>query len=193
MEFTKNGIELCGKKYKFKKCTNEQILEHQKSIEAQQDKYKALFEKGSNINKDVEMIDGEIKAIGDIIYAIQHKQDPSDEELSMMIKQSERQIELMGQRRKLIDKAEELDKKHSKEMDEVQQYIVEQYGELASLQLEGMTKEIFVKECTSADMTIVRLLGSIRKMLQLGASTRDVEKFVKQNILAEANQSFQRD
>ena len=40
-------------------------------------------------------------------------------------------------------------------------------------------------------MTIVRLLGSIRKMLSLGASTKDVEKFIKQNILEEAKQSFQ--
>ena len=42
-------------------------------------------------------------------------------------------------------------------------------------------------------MTIIRLLASIKKMLSLGASPKDVEKFVKQNIIAEAKQSFQTD
>ena len=44
MEFSKNSIEVCGKKYKFKRCTNAQILEHQKSIEAEQEKYKPIRE-----------------------------------------------------------------------------------------------------------------------------------------------------
>ena len=59
------------------------------------------------------------------------------------------------------------------------------------MQLEGITKEEFVKNADSSDMTIIRLLASIKKMLSLGASTKDVEKFVKQNIIAEAKQSFQ--
>ena len=72
-------------------------------------------------------------------------------------------------------------------------YVLEKYGELAELQLEGITKEEFVKNADDSDMTIIRLLASIKKMLSLGASTKDVEKFVKQNIIAEAKQSFQSD
>ena len=92
-----------------------------------------------------------------------------------MIEKSNQQSELLKERRTLVEKMESLDEKHTKELEEVRKYIVEMYGELASIQLEGLTKEFFVKECTEADMTIVRLLGSIRKMLSLGASTRDVE------------------
>ena len=191
MEFTKNGLELCGKKFKFKKCTNKQLLEHQQSIEAQLEQYKKLFDKGKQLEKDIELLDAQIVSIGNIIKAIQDKQEPSDDELSMIIKKSDEQFKLIEKRQKLVLDAEKLDKDHTKELKEIEAYIVEQYGELASLQLEGLTAEFFVENCTSADMTIVRLLGSIRKMLSLGASSRDVEKFVKQNVLEEANQPFQ--
>lgn len=191
MEITKNGLELCGKKYKFKKCTNAQILEHQKSIEAQQEKYQKIFDKSKSFEKDVELIDAQLEACGNVIKAIEKKDEPTDDELNLMIEKSNEQVQLFKERREILNKVEEMDKKHKKELDEIQDYIVEQYGELASLQLDGMTKEEFVKNSTSADMTIVRLLGSIRKMLSLGASTKDVEKFIKQNILEEAKQSFQ--
>ena len=93
----------------------------------------------------------------------------------------------------LIEKGESLDEKHKKEIEQIRQYVLDKYGELAELQLDGITKEEFVKNADDSDMTIIRLLASIKKMLSLGASTKDVEKFVKQNIIAEAKQSFQSD
>ena len=140
MEITKNGLELCGKKYKFKKCTNAQILEHQKSIEAQQEKYQKIFDKSKSFEKDVELIDAQLEACGNVIKAIQLKDEPNDDELELMIAKSNEQVELFKERRAILDKVEEMDKKHKKELDEIQDYIVEQYGELASLQLDGMTK-----------------------------------------------------
>ena len=193
MEFSKNSIEICGKKYKFKRCTNAQILEHQKSIEAEQEKYKPITDEAKQIERDVEAIDTEIEAINNIVVAINKKEEPSDDDLDNITKYSMQLIDLGNERRKLIEKGEALDEKHKKEIEQIRQYVLDKYGELAELQLDGITKEEFVKNADDSDMTIIRLLASIKKMLSLGASTKDVEKFVKQNIIAEAKQSFQSD
>lgn len=193
MEFTKNSVELCGKKYKFKRCTNAQILEHQRSIEAEQDKYKPLTDEAKAIERDVEAIDTQIESIHNIVTAINKKEEPTDKDLDNITTYSMQLVDLTNQRRKLIEKGEALDEKHKKEIEEIRQYVLNKYGELAELQLDGITKEEFVKNADESDMTIIRLLASIKKMLSLGASTKDVEKFVKQNIIAEAKQSFQSD
>ena len=193
MEFSKNSIEVCGKKYKFKRCTNAQILEHQKSIEAEQEKYKPITDQAKKIERDVEAIDTEIEAINNIVTAINKKEEPTDEDLDNVTKYSMQLVDLGAKRRKLIEKGEALDEKHKKEIEAIRKYVLDKYGELAELQLEGITKEEFVKNADDSDMTIIRLLASIKKMLSLGASPKDVEKFVKQNIIAEAKQSFQSD
>ena len=193
MEFSKNAIELCGKKYKFKRCTNAQILEHQKSIETEQEKYKPITDEAKEIERDIESINNEIEAINNIVVAINKKEEPSDKDLDNVTKYSMQMVDLSNKRRKLIEKGEALDEKHKKEIEAIRQYVLEKYGELAELQLEGITKEEFVKNADDSDMTIIRLLASIKKMLSLGASTKDVEKFVKQNIIAEAKQTFQAD
>lgn len=193
MEFSKNSIEVCGKKYKFKRCTNAQILEHQKSIEAEQDKYKPITDKAKAIERDIEAIDTQIESIHNIVTAINKKEEPSDDDLDNITEYSVQLIDLGNERRKLIEKGEALDEKHKKEIEAIRQYVLDKYGELAELQLDGITKEEFVKNADDSDMTIIRLLASIKKMLSLGASTKDVEKFVKQNIIAEAKQSFQSD
>lgn len=195
MEFnvTKNSVSLCGKKYKFKRCTNAQILEHQKSIEAEQEKYKPLTDEAKAIERDVEAIDTQIESITNIINAINKKEEPSDNDLDTVTKYSMQLVDLANERRALIEKGEALDEKHKKEIEAIQEYVLQKYGELAELQLEGITKEEFIKNADNSDMTIIRLLASIKKMLALGSSPKDVEKFVKQNILAEAKQSFQSD
>ena len=193
MEFSKNSIEVCGKKYKFKRCTNKQLLEHQKSIEAEQDKYKPITDKAKAIERDIEAIDTQIESIHNIVTAINKKEEPSDDDLDNITKYSMQLIDLGNERRKLIEKGEALDEKHKKEIEQIRQYVLDKYGELAELQLDGITKEEFVANADDSDMTIIRLLASIKKMLSLGASPKDVEKFVKQNIIAEAKQSFQSD
>ena len=193
MEFSKNSIEICGKKYKFKRCTNAQRLEHQKSIEAEQEKYKPITDEAKQIERDVEAIDTEIEAINNIVVAINKKEEPTDKDLDNVTKYSMQLVDLSNQRRKLVEKGEALDEKHKKEIEAIRKYVLDKYGELAELQLDGITKEEFVKNADDSDMTIIRLLASIKKMLSLGASPKDVEKFVKQNIIAEAKQSFQSD
>ena len=193
MEFSKNSIGICGKKYKFKRCTNAQILEHQKSIEAEQEKYKPITDEAKKIERDVEAIDTEIEAINNIVVAINKKEEPTDKDLDNVTKYSMQLVDLSNQRRKLVEKGEALDEKHKKEIEAIRKYVLDKYGELAELQLDGITKEEFVKNADDSDMTIIRLLASIKKMLSLGASPKDVEKFVKQNIIAEAKQSFQSD
>lgn len=193
MEFSKNSITVCGKKYKFKRCTNAQILEHQKSIEAEQEKYKPITDEAKQIERDVEAIDTEIEAINNIVVAINKKEEPTDKDLDNVTNYSMQLVDLSNQRRKLVEKGEALDEKHKKEIEAIRKYVLDKYGELAELQLDGITKEEFVKNADDSDMTIIRLLASIKKMLSLGASTKDVEKFVKQNIIAEAKQSFQSD
>ena len=193
MEFTKNSVELCGKKYKFKRCTNAQILEHQRSIEAEQEKYKPLTDEAKKIERDVEAIDTQIESIHNIVTAINKKEEPTDKDLDNVTKYSMQLVDLGNERRALIEKGEALDEKHKKEIEAIREYVLNKYGELAELQLDGITKEEFVKNADESDMTIIRLLASIKKMLSLGASTKDVEKFVKQNIIAEAKQSFQSD
>lgn len=193
MEFTKNSVELCGKKYKFKRCTNKQILEHQKSIEAEQDKYKPITDEAKKIERDIEAIDTEIESIQNIVIAINKKEEPSDDDLNLVTQYSMDIVKLSNKRRKLIEKGEELDEKHKKEIEAIRQFVLDKYGELAELQLDGITKEEFIANADDSDMTIIRLLASIKKMLSLGASTKDVEKFVKQNIIAETKQSFQSD
>ena len=133
----------------------------------------------------------QIESINNIVQAINKKEEPSDEDLDKITTYSMQLIDLGNERRKLIEKGESLDEKHKKEIQAVEQYVLDKYGELAELQLEGITKEEFVKNADNSDMTIIRLLAAIKKMLSLGASTKDVEKFVKQNIIAEAKQSFQ--
>lgn len=193
MEFTKNSVELCGKKYKFKRCTNAQILEHQRSIEAEQEKYKPITDEAKKIERDVEAIDTQIESIHNIVTAINKKEEPTDKDLDNVTKYSMQLVDLGNERRALIEKGEALDEKHKKEIEAIREYVLNKYGELAELQLDGITKEEFVKNADESDMTIIRLLASIKKMLSLGASTKDVEKFVKQNIIAEAKQSFQSD
>ena len=191
MEFSKNSIEVCGKKYKFKRCTNAQILEHQKSIEAEQDKYKPITDKAKKIERDIEAIDTQIESIHNIVTAINKKEEPSDDDLDNITKYSMQLIDLGNERRKLIEKGEALDEKHKKEIEQIRQYVLEKYGELAEMQLDGITKEEFVKNADDSDMDTIRLLASIKKMLSQGVSIKDVEKFVSKNAKSEADQRFQ--
>ena len=193
MEFTKNSVEICGKKYKFKRCTNKQLLEHQKSIEAEQDKYKPITDKAKAIERDIEAIDIQIKSINNIVEAINKKEEPSDNDLDEITKYSMQLIDLGNERRALIEKGEALDEKHKKEIEAIKQYVLEKYGELAEMQLEGITKEEFVKNADDSDMDTIRLLASIKKMLSQGVSVKDVEKFVSKNAKTEADQRFQSD
>ena len=191
MEFSKNSIEVCGKKYKFKRCTNAQILEHQKSIEAEQEKYKPITDKAKKIERDIEAIDTQIESIHNIVTAINKKEEPSDDDLDNITKYSMQLIDLGNERRKLIEKGEALDEKHKKEIEQIRQYVLEKYGELAEMQLDGITKEEFVKNADDSDMDTIRLLASIKKMLSQGVSIKDVEKFVSKNAKSEADQRFQ--
>lgn len=191
MEFSKNSIEVCGKKYKFKRCTNKQLLEHQKSIEAEQDKYKPITDKAKKIERDIEAIDTQIESIHNIVTAINKKEEPSDDDLDNITKYSMQLIDLGNERRKLIEKGEALDEKHKKEIEQIRQYVLEKYGELAEMQLDGITKEEFVKNADDSDMDTIRLLASIKKMLSQGVSIKDVEKFVSKNAKSEADQRFQ--
>ena len=191
MEFSKNSIEVCGKKYKFKRCTNKQLLEHQKSIEAEQDKYKPITDKAKAIERDIEAIDVQIESINNIVTAINKKEEPSDDDLDNITKYSMQLIDLGNERRKLIEKGEALDEKHKKEIEQIRQYVLEKYGELAEMQLDGITKEEFVKNADDSDMDTIRLLASIKKMLSQGVSIKDVEKFVSKNAKSEADQRFQ--
>lgn len=191
MEFSKNSIEVCGKKYKFKRCTNKQLLEHQKSIEAEQDKYKPITDKAKAIERDIEAIDVQIESIHNIVTAINKKEEPSDDDLDNITKYSMQLIDLGNKRRKLIEKGEALDEKHKKEIEQIRQYVLEKYGELAEMQLDGITKEEFVKNADDSDMDTIRLLASIKKMLSQGVSIKDVEKFVSKNAKSEADQRFQ--
>lgn len=191
MEFSKNSIEVCGKKYKFKRCTNKQLLEHQKSIEAEQDKYKPIADKVKAIERDIEAIDVQIESIHNIVTAINKKEEPSDDDLDNITKYSMQLIDLGNERRKLIEKGEALDEKHKKEIEQIRQYVLEKYGELAEMQLDGITKEEFVKNADDSDMDTIRLLASIKKMLSQGVSVKDVEKFVSKNAKSEADQRFQ--
>ena len=191
MEFSKNGIEVCGKKYKFKRCTNAQLLEHQKSIEAEQDKYKPIADKVKKIERDIEAIDTQIESIRNIINAINKKDEPTDNDLDNVTKYSIQLVNLGNERRALIEKGEKLDEKHKKEIEQIRQYVLEKYGELAEMQLEGITKEEFIKNADDSDMDTIRLLASIKKMLSQGVSIKDVEKFVSKNAKSEADQRFQ--
>ena len=157
MEFSKNSIEICGKKYKFKRCTNAQILEHQKSIEAEQEKYKPITDEAKQIERDVEAIDTEIEAINNIVVAINKKEEPTDKDLDNVTKYSMQLVDLSNQRRNLVEKGEALDEKHKKEIEAIRKYVLDKYGELAELQLDGITKEEFVKNADDSDMTIIRL------------------------------------
>ena len=96
-----------------------------------------------------------------------------------------------NERRALIEKGEKLDEKHKKEIEQIRQYVLEKYGELAEMQLEGITKEEFIKNADDSDMDTIRLLASIKKMLSQGVSIKDVEKFVSKNAKSEADQRFQ--
>src|SRR5574344_309834 len=191
MEFSKNSIEVCGKKYKFKRCTNAQLMEHQKSIEAEQDKYKPITEKAKAIERDIEAVDVQIESIRNIINAINKKDEPTDNDLDNVTKYSIQLVDLGNERRALIEKGEKLDEKHKKEIEQIRQYVLEKYGELAEMQLEGITKEEFVKNADDTDMDTIRLLASIKKMLSQGVSVEDVEKFVSKNAKSEADQRFQ--
>lgn len=191
MEFSKNGIEVCGKKYKFKRCTNAQLLEHQKSIEAEQDKYKPITDKAKKIERDIEAIDTQIESIRNIINAINKKDEPTDNDLDNVTEYSIQLVNLGNERRALIEKGEKLDEKHKKEIEQIRQYVLEKYGELAEMQLEGITKEEFIKNADDSDMDTIRLLASIKKMLSQGVSIKDVEKFVSKNAKSEADQRFQ--
>ena len=191
MKFSKNSIEVCGKEYKFKRCTNKQLLEHQKSIEAEQDKYKPITDKANAIERDIEAIDVQIESIHNIVTAINKKEEPSDDDLDNITKYSMQLIDLGNERRKLIEKGEALDEKHKKEIEQIRQYVLEKYGELAEMQLDGITKEEFVKNADDSDMDTIRLLASIKKMLSQGVSIKDVEKFVSKNAKSEADQRFQ--
>lgn len=191
MEFSKNSITVCGKEYKFKRCTNKQLLEHQKSIEAEQEKYKPITDKAKAIERDIEAIDVQIESIHNIVTAINKKEEPSDDDLNNITTYSMQLIDLGNKRRKLIEKGEKLDEQHKKEIEQIRQYVLEKYGELAEMQLEGITKEEFVENADDSDMDTIRLLASIKKMLSQGVSVKDVGKFVSRNAKSEADQRFQ--
>lgn len=193
MEFSKNSITVCGKEYKFKRCTNKQLLEHQKSIEAEQEKYKPITDKAKAIERDIEAIDVQIESIHNIVTAINKKEEPSDDDLNNITTYSMQLIDLGNKRRKLIEKGEKLDEQHKKEIEQIRQYVLEKYGELAEMQLEGITKEEFVENADDSDMDTIRLLASIKKMLSQGVSVKDVGKFVSRNAKSEADQRFQSD
>lgn len=191
MKFTKTTVEICGKDFKYARCTNKQLLEHQKAIEHKTKKFEELSEIGNKYSRDVEAIDNEIKANAMYMETINRKQDPSDKELDSVAELSLKQIDLFNKRRDIIEKSEALDKEHEKEIKQLNDYINEEYGELAELQFEGMTKEYYMENSTSFDNEIIRLLASIRQMAEAGTSSKSIERFVRKN--AEANAKYRLD
>lgn len=187
LKFTKTTIEICGKDFKYAKCTNKQVLDHQKEIEAEQDKYKPLINESKELNEEVNKLNVQINNIDRVIDAINRKEDPSDADLDLIIKKSEDQIELIEQKKELMKKGEKLDADHKKEIDELRGYVNEKYGELAAIQLEGMTKEFYVENASSTDANLIRLLAPIRQMAESGIPSKKIEKFVRDNIQADAN------
>ena len=163
-------------------------MKHQESIEAEQDKYKDITDEAKAIERDIEAIDTQIESINNIVTAINKKEEPSDKDLDTVTKYSMQIVDLSNERRKLIEKGEALDEEHKKEIEAIQQFVLNKYGELAELQLEGITREEFVENADNTDMAIIRLLASIKKMLALGTSTKDVEKFIRANAKSEAKQ-----
>lgn len=192
MKVNEKGIELCGEFRKYRKCTNKELIAHQRAIEEEQEKFKPLSDKATKIEDEVHMIDTQIQSIKDYCEAIQSKEEPSDSELDKVADYSMQIVELSQQRMKLIEKARKLDEKHKKDIQQLEEYIIEKYGELAELQLE-ITKEEYIEKSDNVDATIVRLLASIKKMFLLGASVKDVEKFIKNNVNQEAKAPFRED
>ena len=187
MKFTSNGLEFCGKVYKYSRCTAKEIIEHQKVVEQEQEQYKPIYEEINTIEDELNNIDLEINAIKSATTAINRKADPSDEELEQVAQHSLNIIELSKERRQLNKKIQEMDKKHKKETEELRTYIDDKYAELATLQLEGMTPEIYLEKATDFDKELVRMLPSIRKMSEAGVSTKQIEKHVRDNIKADAD------
>ena len=185
MKFTKTTVEICGKDFKYARCTNKQLLEHQKAIEHKTKKFEELSEIANKYSRDVEAIDNEIKANAMYMETINRKQDPSDKELDSVAELSLKQIDLFNKRRDIIEKSEALDKEHEKEIKQLNDYINEE------LQFEGMTKEYYMENSTSFDNEIIRLLASIRQMAEAGTSSKSIERFVRKN--AEANAKYRLD
>ena len=187
MKFTKTTIEICGKDFKYANCTNHDLLKHQKAVEKEKDLYKPLLKESKELENEIRELDVKIRSSDRTINAINRKDEPSDKELDMVIKESQRQIELEEQRKALLAKGEEFDAKYDEETESIRNYLQEKYAELAELQLEEMTKEFYLENATSLDSELIRLLAPIRQMSEVGLPTRKIEKFVRDNIQQSAD------
>lgn len=192
MKVNDKGIEFCGEFRKYRNCTNKELIAHQRAIEEEQEKFKPLSDKATRLEDEVHMIDTQIQSIKDYCDAINSKDEPTDSELDKVAKYSMKIVELSDERMSLVYEARQLDEQHKKDIQQLEEYIIEKYGELAELQLE-ITKEEYVEKATNVDATIVRLLASIKKMFLLGASNKEVEKFIKNNVIHEAKAPFRED
>ena len=85
MKFTKTTVEICGKDFKYARCTNKQLLEHQKAIEHKTKKFEEFIYGTTDelINLDPSTLKGEMVVI------IEGKQDNNqlnEEELIELLK-----------------------------------------------------------------------------------------------------------
>lgn len=191
VKVTEKGIEFCGEFFKFKRVSAAQVLEHQAKIEEQQELFKEAVEKSDEWSDDIEFIDAQITAKGNFINLTMNNVDSSSDDLK---KASEFQLEIMDlndKRRKLVKKIKKLNKEHENEIKELDKFINETYGELACLQLEGLTKEFYLQNADNTDVALVKLLAHIRRMFALGSSVKEVERFIRNNANVENDNSFQ--
>lgn len=190
MKFNKNSIEICGDTYKFKKVSSGETLRKQEQIEAEYKKYEPLFDKSEELNDQYKSINNQIKQLNKMIDAINRKDDPTDTELDLIITYSQKALNLEEERNKINKQGKQLDKENDKELKQIQKGIFDLYGEMAEMQLEKMTKDYFVENCSRLDLAILRLLPQIRDMCETGVSEKKIEKFVRDNIEADADQTL---
>ena len=190
MKFSKTMIEICGDNYKFKKISSGETIRKQEEIEKEYEKYQPLFDKSEELNDEYQSINNQIKQLNKMIDAINRKDDPTDKELDLIIKYSQQALKLEDKKNEINKQGKTLDRENDKELKEIQKGIFNLYGEMAEMQLEGMTKEHFIENSTRLDLAILRLLPQIRDMCETGVSEKKIEKFVRDNIEADADQTL---
>jgi predicted nucleic acid-binding Zn-ribbon protein len=189
MAFTKATIEFCGKPRKFKRCSNRTLVDFQKEIEKLQKDMEPVFETAIEIEEEIEYIDSQVERINKRINFIESSDDPHDDELRKAISLLDDIDQLSQKRKDLIKKLKKEEKATEKEFKGLSQDVEEKYANLASLLLDPMTPEEFLKEYDSIDMIKIQNMGVFYNMCQSGFNQTKIDKKIRDVIETSTGQT----
>lgn len=176
MAFNNRKIEFCGESRTFQRCTNKELLEYQKTLDAISDELIPYTEQNRDFQFKIEEVQEQINSIDKRIELMERLEDPTDEEIREAMNLSSQKSQLQKELHEIRVEKDNYDKENRDFAVGLDDKLREAYAKFASVIFKDFTEDIFYEYADSTDLVIAPRLNDLYKLATRGASQKDLEK-----------------